>query len=180
MCLFSKEGYVSVLCLLTLLCVYLRINGCEGCVCDCCCDKVHQPDRPCTLRLCECNPGWNSWGGYGACSATCGGGFETRIRTCDCGSSETQSRSCSNCLNGGTYSGGVCHCEDWQFGSCCTCKQKVVFIISSTTYRLELYVVCWTCTLYLLVHCIYIVLYISRGSWNIYRIYKVNGIYSSS
>jgi len=134
--LLFKEGYVSVVCLLSLVCVYLHQNGCDGCSCDCCCNQEQQPvedilDVPvaCTksLRVCECNPGWNAWGDYSACSATCGG-IETRIRTCDCGGSEIESRVCSNCLNGGTHSGGRCHCEDWQFGSCCTCEIHFAFL----------------------------------------------------
>jgi len=128
--LLLKERYVSGVCLLTLACVYLHQNGCAGCVCDCCCNELNQPDidlTQCTLRWCECNPGWNSWSDYSACSATCGG-IETRIRTCDCGGSETESRVCSNCLNGGTHSGGRCHCEDWQFGSYCTCEIHFAFL----------------------------------------------------
>lgn len=53
--------------------------------------------------------GWASWGSYGACTVTCGGGTQVRSRTCtnpapqylgaNCVGSSTSSQSCStqNC-----------------------------------------------------------------------------------
>eukprot|EP00397_Hematodinium_sp_SG-2012_P043434 GEMP01048277.1.p1 GENE.GEMP01048277.1~~GEMP01048277.1.p1 ORF type:complete len:321 (+),score=23.18 GEMP01048277.1:76-1038(+) len=51
------------------------------------------------------NGGWSSWGAYGACSKTCGGGTKRRTRECtnpapsnggsDCSGSGTENRSCN-------------------------------------------------------------------------------------
>ena len=51
------------------------------------------------------NGGWTSFGSYGSCSATCGGGIKTRHRTCknptpayggdDCHGSSAETTSCN-------------------------------------------------------------------------------------
>uniref|UniRef100_A0AC34FR74 Uncharacterized protein n=1 Tax=Panagrolaimus sp. ES5 TaxID=591445 RepID=A0AC34FR74_9BILA len=48
------------------------------------------------------NPQWNLWGGWSQCSATCGGGFRSRQRSCNtqcgvcqCQGSSTEQQSCN-------------------------------------------------------------------------------------
>ena len=101
-----------------LLCIILRWNKGDGCRCKSCCGWN-------ILGICldTCYKGWNSWGGYSECSRTCGGGTQTRYRSCPCGGTESQSQSCNtHCLNGGTYLTDICVCTPWRVGICCEGK----------------------------------------------------------
>ena len=108
----------------TLACVVITVTECESCRCSYCCGL-----NVFGACLNTCYKGWNGWGGYSPCSVTCGGGTQSRRRTCRCGGSESWSRYCGeSCLNGGTYSGDRCSCEDWQYGSCCNSKMTSLHI----------------------------------------------------
>jgi len=93
------------------------VTECEGCSCETCCELFNM-----IIQICSkiCYESWGGWGEYSACSATCGGGTQSRMRTCPCGGSQSESRNCGeSCLNGGTYSGDRCHCSPWRYGRCC-------------------------------------------------------------
>jgi len=121
--IFKKSSIVYIY-LYVVLCIYINLHTSEGCRCKYCCGFS-------ILGVCtdNCYKGWNSWGGYSACSVTCGGGTQSRTRTCPCGGTDTDSRSCgTSCLNGETFSGGICHCEDWQYGPCCNSKTRYLHL----------------------------------------------------
>jgi len=104
----------------TLACVVMTLTECDSCMCSYCCGLN-------VFGACfnTCYKGWNSWSGYSECNVTCGGGTQSRTRTCRCSgvSLQREERSCGqSCLNGVSYSGGRCPCEDWQYGSCCNSK----------------------------------------------------------
>ncbi|XP_078346319.1 LOW QUALITY PROTEIN: SCO-spondin-like [Oculina patagonica] len=82
--------------------------------------------RECNVHKCPVNGGYSSWGPYGICSTTCGGGVQTRQRTCtnpppahggeDCSGlgPNTSTRECNiqECPVDGGYS-------DWgSYGKC--------------------------------------------------------------
>lgn len=46
------------------------------------CEGMLSETRACSLPTCPVNGGFTSWGEYGACTATCGGGSMTRTRSC--------------------------------------------------------------------------------------------------
>ena len=98
------------------------LTECEACSCRYCCGWGF---HGLGIKYCSdhCYRSWNGWGEYSACSATCGGGTQSRTRTCPCGGSESESRFCGeSCFNGVSYSGGRCPCQDWHYGSCCNRK----------------------------------------------------------
>lgn len=72
-------------------------------------------NKPSGISSCNIiNGGWSNWGGWGACSKTCGGGIQYRYRSCtnptpscggnSCTGSNTQSQSCNThpCIQPGT------------------------------------------------------------------------------
>eukprot|EP00112_Aurelia_sp_Birch-Aquarium-sp1_P019789 Seg4965.1 transcript_id=Seg4965.1/GoldUCD/mRNA.D3Y31 product=Hemicentin-1 protein_id=Seg4965.1/GoldUCD/D3Y31 len=66
----------------------------------------------CNTNRCPVNGGYSGWSGYGSCSKSCGGGLQTRSRSCNnpspayggknCPGQSTQMRSCNThvCLSG--------------------------------------------------------------------------------
>ena len=56
--------------------------------------------------ICQVNGGWSVWGSWSGCTVTCGGGSQTRTRSCtnpppagggaDCQGISSQSQSCNN------------------------------------------------------------------------------------
>eukprot|EP00397_Hematodinium_sp_SG-2012_P040521 GEMP01044416.1.p1 GENE.GEMP01044416.1~~GEMP01044416.1.p1 ORF type:complete len:440 (+),score=42.27 GEMP01044416.1:96-1415(+) len=79
------------------------------------------------------NGGWSSWGAYGACSKTCGGGTKRRTRECtnpapsnggsDCSGSGTENRSCNTeacsackCSGVSPNGSGLVDCKSTQYG----------------------------------------------------------------
>jgi prepilin-type N-terminal cleavage/methylation domain-containing protein len=81
---------------------------------------------PCSIAnaACAVNGGWSDWSSWGSCSVSCGGGTQTRSRTCtnpapanggaSCSGSATESQSCNTaaCAIDGGWS-------DWgSWGSC--------------------------------------------------------------
>jgi len=97
-----------------LVCIALIVGKIEACSCSTCCGWS-------AFGYCsqKCYDGWNGWGGYSGCSRSCGGGTQTRYRSCPCGGTGSQTIFCNtHCLNGGTYSGG-CVCPPWHEGTCC-------------------------------------------------------------
>uniref|UniRef100_A0AC34G1I2 Uncharacterized protein n=1 Tax=Panagrolaimus sp. ES5 TaxID=591445 RepID=A0AC34G1I2_9BILA len=61
------------------------------------------------------SPQWNNWGGWSFCSATCGGGYRTRTRTCN-----TQCSVCQ-CQGPSTAQEG-CNTQPCQVTTCNTCN----------------------------------------------------------
>uniref|UniRef100_A0A7M5TWK8 Uncharacterized protein n=1 Tax=Clytia hemisphaerica TaxID=252671 RepID=A0A7M5TWK8_9CNID len=88
------------------------------------CQGASTEEKQCKVKECPVNGKWSSWGGYGGCSKRCGGGLQTRSRSCNnpapahsgnpCKGSSTSSKRCNTheCpVNGnwGKWSGfGVC------------------------------------------------------------------------
>ena len=79
--------------------------------------------QKCNTQSCPVNCRWSSWGSYGSCSATCGGGVQTRNRGVaveaahggsSCTGQGTSSRSCNtqccpvNCVWGSWSKPGTC------------------------------------------------------------------------
>ncbi|XP_055957003.1 coadhesin-like [Patella vulgata] len=68
------------------------------------CSGSSTEDQPCSAALCLVNGNWGVWSNYGTCTVTCGGGTQTRSRTCDnpapanggttCSGSATENQSC--------------------------------------------------------------------------------------
>lgn len=61
--------------------------------------------QSCNTQGCPVNGGWSGWGGWSSCSASCGGGTQTRTRSCnnppptnggaDCSGPNSESQSCN-------------------------------------------------------------------------------------
>ncbi|XP_034329440.2 SCO-spondin isoform X1 [Magallana gigas] len=88
------------------------------------CPGSSTSSQACNTHSCPINGGWSSWGGYGSCTVTCGGGTQQRSRTCtnpapqyggaNCPSTSTSSQSCNthNCPIDGQWT-------SWgSWGSC--------------------------------------------------------------
>jgi len=88
---------------------------------------------------CDANPSWSSFGSYGSCSRSCGGGQKCRYRTCqNSGGTQTRTAQCrrsdgTTVANGyctgtpvtsrsciGTCSGSNSQCSSCNTQSCCT------------------------------------------------------------
>ncbi|XP_061184993.1 uncharacterized protein LOC133193009 [Saccostrea echinata] len=90
------------------------------------CPGSTSSSQNCNTHNCPIDGNWASWGSYGACSLTCGGGVQSRSRTCtnpapqyqgkSCSGSSTSSRSCNthNCPIDGFWAG---------WGSWATCTE---------------------------------------------------------
>ncbi|KAL5268609.1 hypothetical protein ACHWQZ_G002453 [Mnemiopsis leidyi] len=78
--------------------------------------------RECKLRECPVNGGYSDFGDWSECSAECGGGTQTRSRTCtnpapangglDCEGDSTETRECNT--NGCEVDGGYSDFGDWS------------------------------------------------------------------
>lgn len=80
------------------------------------CPGSSTSSQACNTHSCPIDGGWASWGSYGSCTVTCGGGTQQRSRTCtnpapqyggaNCPSSSTSSQSCNthNCPIDGQWS----------------------------------------------------------------------------
>ncbi|XP_033736371.1 uncharacterized protein LOC117324562 [Pecten maximus] len=55
----------------------------------------------CNIASCAINGGWSSWGGWGSCSRTCGGGTQEKTRSC---TNPSPQHGGANCPNSGTAS----------------------------------------------------------------------------
>ncbi|XP_060569041.1 uncharacterized protein LOC132727520 [Ruditapes philippinarum] len=63
-----------------------------------------------------------SWGSWGSCSYSCGGGSRSRNGRCGLWGwhHTSQSGRCNEfCYNGGWYYSDSCHCNAWRTGRCC-------------------------------------------------------------
>eukprot|EP00105_Crassostrea_gigas_P023961 XP_011444035.1 PREDICTED: SCO-spondin isoform X3 [Crassostrea gigas] len=79
------------------------------------CSGVSSSSQSCNIHNCPIDGNWASWGSYGACSVTCGGGRQSRTRTCtnpapqylgaNCVGSTSSSQSCNthNCPIDGNW-----------------------------------------------------------------------------
>ncbi|KAK3092507.1 hypothetical protein FSP39_003791 [Pinctada imbricata] len=78
------------------------------------CSGSGRKSRQCSTNPCPIDGGWADWGSYSACSVTCGGGTQSRSRTCtnptpqhngkECSGKDTVSQPCNtqecpNCNN---------------------------------------------------------------------------------
>ncbi|XP_061184995.1 SCO-spondin-like [Saccostrea echinata] len=90
------------------------------------CSGSPSSSQSCNTHNCPIDGNWASWGSYGSCSLTCGGGTQSRSRTCtnpapqyqgkSCSGSSTSSQSCNthNCPIDGFWAG---------WGSWATCSE---------------------------------------------------------
>ncbi|XP_061184992.1 SCO-spondin-like [Saccostrea echinata] len=90
------------------------------------CSGSTSSSQSCNTHNCPIDGKWASWGSYGSCTITCGGGTQRRSRTCsnpapkylgkDCPGSSSSSRSCNthNCPIDGFWAG---------WGSWATCTE---------------------------------------------------------
>ncbi|XP_069105026.1 SCO-spondin-like isoform X1 [Argopecten irradians] len=88
------------------------------------CPNSNRDSASCNTNACPIDGSWSSWGSYGTCSVTCGGGTMSRSRSCtnprpqyggaSCGSADTSSATCNthNCPIDGSWA-------SWgSYGSC--------------------------------------------------------------
>ncbi|XP_060071250.1 uncharacterized protein LOC132551155 [Ylistrum balloti] len=88
------------------------------------CGNADTSSATCNTHHCPINGGWASWGSYGACSVTCGGGTKYRERTCTSPTPQYGGASCGNAYSSST-SCNTHHCpidgawSSWgSYGSC--------------------------------------------------------------
>uniref|UniRef100_A0A8W8ILJ9 IgGFc-binding protein N-terminal domain-containing protein n=1 Tax=Magallana gigas TaxID=29159 RepID=A0A8W8ILJ9_MAGGI len=104
------------------------------------CSGFSSSSQSCNIHNCPIDGNWASWGSYGACSVTCGGGRQSRTRTCtnpapqylgaNCVGSTSSSQSCNthNCpIDGnwaswGSYSACTVTCGKGTQGRTRTCS----------------------------------------------------------
>ncbi|PFX32412.1 Hemicentin-1 [Stylophora pistillata] len=70
------------------------------------CSGESQNERSCNEQRCPIDGNWNGWGDWEVCSVTCGGGIQSRTRTCtnpwprfegrDCNGEEFEERPCND------------------------------------------------------------------------------------
>ncbi|XP_022801516.1 coadhesin-like [Stylophora pistillata] len=70
------------------------------------CQGPGSQSQLCNANSCPVNGGWSNWGAWGSCTQTCGGGIETRSRTCNspapangglhCPGSSLESQACNS------------------------------------------------------------------------------------
>uniref|UniRef100_A0AC35FU12 Uncharacterized protein n=1 Tax=Panagrolaimus sp. PS1159 TaxID=55785 RepID=A0AC35FU12_9BILA len=84
------------------------------------------------------SPQWNSWGGWTFCSATCGGGFRTRQRTCN-----TQCGVCQ--CQGPSSEQESCNTQPCQVTTCNTCNNPPPPPPACTTCNVAPPPACSTC-----------------------------------
>jgi len=59
------------------------------------CSGSLKQTRKCQVKPCPVNGNWGSWGAYGGCSATCGGGVQERFRACNSPAAQFGGKKCS-------------------------------------------------------------------------------------
>ncbi|KAI8492359.1 hypothetical protein Bbelb_298120 [Branchiostoma belcheri] len=72
-------------------------NFCQG---DTDADGTDEEFQPCQTQTCPVDGGWGVWTSYGACSATCGAGVESRSRRCDSPAPSAGGKDCPGDLDG--------------------------------------------------------------------------------
>jgi len=122
---FKIRALWQILTVVLFICINTTYSA--SCKCKTCCNWNFY-----VACLDPCYEYWNSWGSYSSCSATCGGGTQSRRRSCPCGGSDTEYKACNtNCLNDGQYYGGSCQCSQWRYGRCCEGNTLVKFIYNT-------------------------------------------------
>lgn len=106
------------------------------------CQGPGSQSQLCNANSCPVNGGWSNWGAWGSCTQTCGGGIETRSRTCNspapangglhCPGSSLESQACNSntcpdCQEGSTsfdQCGQRCTCVQGQFVNCVRIRKE--------------------------------------------------------
>ena len=105
---------------------HIRLIGVLPLVMILICAACGDDSSGCNATDCE----WNDWQRWSKCDKTCGStGTQLRQRSkkvtelcggSDCDGEPEETKPCSRfCYNGGTVSGGECHCTRQYYGSCC-------------------------------------------------------------